>query len=139
MISRRPAANASHSTGPGAIIASAVGLIDPVVTTTRAASAAWRQRVRVAASAVRPTSQPRPAHGSSIADVRDTYGRRYGVSWYTSAAASAASRLRPSRRAIHSTPVPAARNSVPIHSRWATQSGSPMPSATQYQGPCGHR
>ncbi len=81
VISRRPAANASHSTGPGAIIARAVGLIDPVVTTTRAASAAWRQRVRVAASAVRPTSQPRPAHGSSIADVRDTYGRRYGVSW----------------------------------------------------------
>jgi len=36
---------------------------------------------RVAAAAVRPTIQPSPAHGSSIADVRDTYGRRYGESW----------------------------------------------------------
>ena len=52
-------------------------------------------RLRVAASTVSPTIQPRPAHGSSIADVRDTYGRTYGESWYTAAAASAAGEPEP--------------------------------------------
>ena len=77
----RPAAQASHSAGAGAIISSAVGLIEPVVTTTSAASAAWRQRDCVAAAATSPISQPSPAQGSNSAEVRETYGRMNGVSW----------------------------------------------------------
>ena len=50
----------------------AVALTAPMLTTTRAASAASRQRVRRAAPIVSPTNQPRPAHGRSMADVRDT-------------------------------------------------------------------
>jgi hypothetical protein len=52
-----------------------VALTAPTVNTTRAASAASRHRVRVAAPTVKPTIQPTAAHGSSIADVRETYGR----------------------------------------------------------------
>ena len=59
----------------------AVALTAPTLTTTSATSAASRQRVRVAAPIVRPTIQPSPAQGRSMADVRDTYGRRYGESW----------------------------------------------------------
>ncbi len=139
VIRRSSAVTSSHSTGAGAIIKSAVALTAPIENTTRAARAAWRQRVRVAASTVSPTSQPRPAHGSSIADVRETYGSRYGESWNTTAAVNAAPKPSPSRRAHHSTPVPASRKRVPIHSRWATQSGTFSRSKAQYHGPCGHR
>ncbi len=71
-ICRCHAAASSHSTGAGAIIISAVALTAPTVATTSAARAAWRQRVRVAARTVSPTIQPSPAHGSSIAEVRET-------------------------------------------------------------------
>src|SRR5690606_25460378 len=74
------AATTSHSTGPGAIMRSAVALTAPTLATTSAATAAYRHRRRVAASAVSPTSQGSPAQGSSIALVRDTYGSRYGDS-----------------------------------------------------------
>ncbi len=72
-VMRRSApATRSHSTGAGAIINRAVALTAPTVATTRAHSAAWCQRVRVAARTVSPTIQPRPAHGRSIAEVRET-------------------------------------------------------------------
>ena len=40
---------------------------------------------------------------------------------------------------MNRTPRPAANRIVPSHSRWATQSGMPAASATQYQGPMGQR
>src|SRR5829696_5999673 len=136
---RSRAATTSHRTGAGATMRVAVALTAPTVKTTSAARAAWRQRLRVAARTVRPTSQPRPAHGSSMAEVRDSYGSTYGDNWYTTAAVKAAARPSPSRRAHHSTPVPASTNIVPSHRRWATQSGTPARSKTQYHGPWGHR
>ena len=72
----------SHSTGAGAIIIRAVALTAPTVTTTSAHEGGVAPlRAGSRPPTVRPTIQPSPAHGSSIADVRDTYGRRYGVSW----------------------------------------------------------
>ena len=76
------AAVSSHSTGAGAIISSAVALTAPTVHDDERgeggvapAACAWRR------ATVRPTIQPSPAHGSSIADVRETYGSTYGESW----------------------------------------------------------
>ena len=77
---RSATATRSQSTGAGAIINRAVVLTAPTVPTTRAQSAASRQRVRVAAPIVRPMIQPRPAHGSNIDDVLEMYGTRYGDS-----------------------------------------------------------
>ena len=71
-ICRSAAATASHSSGAGTIMRSAVALTAPTLATTSAASAASRHFVRVAAPTVRPTIQPRPAHGRSIAEVRET-------------------------------------------------------------------
>ena len=75
------AAWTSHNTGAGAIIASAVALGDPTVKITNAKTAGSRHLVRVADRTVSPTNQPTDAHGSSISDVRDRYGRMYGESW----------------------------------------------------------
>jgi hypothetical protein len=72
------AACTSHSTGAGAMRARAAALTAPTVKTTRANSAASRHRVRVVARMVSPTSQPTAAHGSSMTDVREMYGRMYG-------------------------------------------------------------
>lgn len=62
-----------------------------------------------------------------------------GDSPYTSAAASAAGGPSPTRRAHQRMPVAAAKIRVPIHSRWATQSGTPRCSNTQNHGPIGQR
>ena len=115
--SPRHRAWSSQSAGAGMIIASAVALTAPTVNTTSAMSAGCRHRPRRAASTVHPTIHPSPAQGSSSTDVRDTYAKMYGDSWYTSAATSAASGLRPTTRAIQRTPSPAAISSVAIHSR----------------------
>ncbi len=137
---RSTTASSSHSNGAGATIARAVAFTEPVVAITSAHSAASRHRVRVAAPIVRPSTQPRPAHGSSIDDVRDTYGTRYGDSWYTSPAVTAAASPKPSRRrTAQAIPVPAANMIVAIHRRWATQSGRPIACAATYHGPDGHR
>ena len=71
VIDRCHAACSSHSTGAGAIIASAVAFGEPTVKITNAKIAASRQRLRVAARIVKPTNQPSDAHGSNISDVRD--------------------------------------------------------------------
>jgi hypothetical protein len=55
-----------------------VALTAPTVATTSANSAGSRHPLREAALMVRPTSQPTPAQGNSITEVRDTYGRMYG-------------------------------------------------------------
>ena len=81
VICRSAAATTSHNSGAGTIIINAVALTAPTVNTTSAARAACRHRVAVAAPTVSPTIQPSPAHGRSIADVRETYGRTYGASW----------------------------------------------------------
>ena len=78
---RPHAACRSHNTGAGAIIRIAVAFGAATVTMTRPKMPTSRQRLRVAARMVRPTSHPTAAHGSSIAEVRDTYGSTYGESW----------------------------------------------------------
>src|SRR5688572_13893339 len=100
------AACKSHSRGAGTIIASAVAFTAPTVKTINAIAAgsphlpglasefavsaalrrspAWlvlQVPTRLVARTVKATIQPRPAHGSSITDVRDTYGSTYGLSW----------------------------------------------------------
>ena len=85
------------------------------------------------------TSHPTAAHGSSITEVREMYGSTYGDSMYTSAAAIAPPRSRPSSRAAQRTPRPATSKMVPIHSRCATQSGTARCSMTQNHGPDGQR
>ena len=129
----------SQSTGAGTIIAKAVALTAPTVSTIRAIAAGSPQVRRRVARTVKPTIQPSPAHGSSITDVRDTYGSTYSEVWYTTAAARAAATDNPSRRTHQRTPSPAASMIVPIHSRWAIQSGTPSASNTQNHGPAGHR
>ena len=136
---RAHAAWTSQSTGAGATSARAVAFTAPTVSTTSAASAASRHRVRVVARMVRPTIQPTPAHGSSITDVRDTYGSTYGDTAYTTPATVAGIAARPRWRAAHRTPSPPRNSSVPSHSRCATQSGTPSRSNTQNHGPDGHR
>jgi cytoskeletal protein RodZ len=74
VIERCQAACSSHSAGAGATRASAVALTAPMVSTTSPNSPTSRQRVRTVARTVSPTSQPRPIQGSSITEVRDTYG-----------------------------------------------------------------
>ena len=135
---RSATATSNHSTGAAAIINVAVMLTAPTLPITRAQSAASRHLVRVAAPIVSPMIHPSPLQGSSIDDVREMYGTRYGDSWYSSPAAIAACVERPRRRPAHATPVPAASMIVPIHKRWATQSGRPISSATTYHGPLGH-
>ncbi len=82
VICRSAAATTSHSSGAGTIIIKAVAFTAPTVNTTSAARrgvppAAWMSP----RPTVSPTIQPSPAHGRSIADVRETYGRTYGASW----------------------------------------------------------
>ena len=68
--------------GAGAIIRTAVALTALHDSSTSAMSAGCRHRCSlVAARMVSPTNHPTAAHGSSIALVRDTYGRMYGDSW----------------------------------------------------------
>ena len=81
VIERCHAACTSHSTGAGAIIASAVAFGDPTVRMTNAKIAGSRHLVRVAERIVNPTSQPTEAQGSNMSEVRDRYGRMYGDSW----------------------------------------------------------
>ena len=71
-IIRPAAAWSSQSTGAGAIISNAVAFGEPTVAITSERIAASRQPPRPAARTVRATIQPRPAHGRSIKDVRDT-------------------------------------------------------------------
>ena len=86
--------------GAGATIITAVALTALHESSTSAISAGCRQRCSlVTARMVRPTSQPTAAHGSNIALVRETYGRMYGESWYTTAATTAPCLGSPSRRA----------------------------------------
>ena len=81
VIERPHAACNSHSTGPGATIKIAVAFGAATVAITSPKSATSRHLVRVAARMVRPINHPSPAHGSNIAEVRETYGNTYGDSW----------------------------------------------------------
>jgi len=77
-IRRAQAAWINQRRGPGTIIARAVAFTAPTVTTISAIPAGAPHPRRRVATIVRPTIHPSPANGSSITDVRDTYGRMYG-------------------------------------------------------------
>ena len=96
---------------------------------------AWKRSPRT----TKTTIQGIHDQGSRIAEMRATYSRMYGDNMYADAARKAGLFFHPKVRSRARTPMPAMKSRVPVHSRWATQSGTLSCSKIQYQGPCGRR
>ena len=100
----------------------------PAVTAVRANSAGHRHGSRIDRR-VKAIIHGSAAHGSDheIRPQSRTYGLRNGERGH---GGGTAGRDRQVRRR-KTTPVPAAKSTVPSHSRWASQSGTPRCSVVQ--------